>query len=1000
MNIIMSNNIISGNKKCPCLTKWSEDMCNCHLGIKLNDCGCCEGIKTYTPADMENPPSLSSIRYRVGTHGAIKTSMLANLSKNQDNSALSKLNTRADNDLAIAIIDSWATIADVVTFYQERVANEGFLRTSTERMSVLELARSIGYELGPGAASDTLLAFMLEENNPGIAKSIIEIGTKVQSVPQQGETLQTFETIERLEARPELNQIKANTRLPHIVDKNTDALYFHGVDTKLRQDDRLLIIGKTEGKYFQFFANVLNVKPDEKKNITIAKIQIVWPTKYSHVTSGTGSTHTGGATKNTTIDSLQDISNIHDNNNNNQNVPSSKDAVPTKSNKISTGAHILGNEINLSQIASMAVQKDVSESDLIEDQNKAMEEHSKSLAPKVYVFREKASIFGHDAPSFESITLGNPDLANLSDWDSPELPIFKKVKITLNIFEKYSTSDDRPIVFLDNVYENIISKNYDDENISDNWIVFTGIDQGVSFGDNRIVLPLQVESTKEETLVEYAVSGKATGIQLRTLNKSQQTELGKFRRRNTTVYIQSERLDLAGKIDEAPVEGDFIELEKGVAGLEKNRIVIITGEILDQDGRPTGKTRSEPKKLREITTKKIFFDTELDNKYLRESVRIYANVVPATHGETQREVLGSGDPTVSQQTFTLRQKPLTYIKSSTKPNGALSSLEVRVDDILWREVDYLYGTGQKDRVFVTRNEDNGSTNILFGDGKRGLRPFTGLENITAKYRIGTGRDGLLKQNQLSILMDRPLGVKSVTNPLPTSAPEDPENLESARTNAPLKVLTMNRIVSLSDFENFARCFAGIGKAKASKIWNGSKTIVHLSVASSSGQKLDPLTSKNIKKSIEMFKDPQIQFVVDSFIKKTFSLTVKIKVREDMISEKVFMDVKNTILDTFSFKKRQFGQYVTLSEVITLIQNVPGVIFADLDELYSDVSNEELLAAESSGQNGIKKQVKIKQNRPERYLACSLAYYDYQLNKIKPAEIMIVNPQGVILLNAE
>ena len=76
---------------------------------------------------------------------------------------------------------------------------------------------SIGYELDPGVASDTFLAFMLEENNPTIEKSIIEIGTKVQSIPHQGEVPQTFETIERIEARPELNEIKANTKLTHTV---------------------------------------------------------------------------------------------------------------------------------------------------------------------------------------------------------------------------------------------------------------------------------------------------------------------------------------------------------------------------------------------------------------------------------------------------------------------------------------------------------------------------------------------------------------------------------------------------------------------------------------------------------------------------------------------------------------------------------------------------------------------------------------------------------------
>ena len=93
-------------------------------------------------------------------------------------------------------------------------------------------------------------------------------------------------------------------------------------------------------------------------------------------------------------------------------------------------------------------------------------------------------------------------------------------------------------------------------------------------------------------------------------------------------------------------------------------------------------------------------------------------------------------------------------------------------------------------------------------------------------------------------------------------------------------------------------------------------------------------------------------MLDSFIKKTFSITAKIKVSEGMLSDKVLMSIKNVILDTFSFEKRQFGQPVTLSEVVTLIQNVQGVIFVDLDELHIDDNYEEIIA-ESFGKTRLK-----------------------------------------------
>ena len=80
-------------------------------------------------------------------------------------------------------------------------------------------------------------------------------------------------------------------------------------------------------------------------------------------------------------------------------------------------------------------------------------------------------------------------------------------------------------------------------------------------------------------------------------------------------------------------------------------------------------------------------------------------------------------------------------------------------------------------------------------------------NVRAKYRKGIGVEGLVKSGQLSMLLSRPLGVKGVTNPLAAGGAQDPEQLGDARANAPLKVLTLDRVVSLRDYENFARAFA-------------------------------------------------------------------------------------------------------------------------------------------------------------------------------------------------
>ena len=88
--------------------------------------------------------------------------MLAGLSSSKF-PRLAGLRTRDADDFTLGLIDAVACAADVLTFYQERLANESYLRTATERVSLQEMAKLIGYRLRPGVAAETLLAFALED---------------------------------------------------------------------------------------------------------------------------------------------------------------------------------------------------------------------------------------------------------------------------------------------------------------------------------------------------------------------------------------------------------------------------------------------------------------------------------------------------------------------------------------------------------------------------------------------------------------------------------------------------------------------------------------------------------------------------------------------------------------------------------------------------------------------------------------------------------------------
>jgi hypothetical protein len=123
---------------------------------------CCIGETRETPAAIWNRPGLSSIAYRAGTHATFKASMLSALS-DPAHPALALLTARDDSDFSIALLDAFAVSVDILTFYQERLANEAFLRTAVQHRSVFELARQVGYQPGPGVAAFTSLAFTLQD---------------------------------------------------------------------------------------------------------------------------------------------------------------------------------------------------------------------------------------------------------------------------------------------------------------------------------------------------------------------------------------------------------------------------------------------------------------------------------------------------------------------------------------------------------------------------------------------------------------------------------------------------------------------------------------------------------------------------------------------------------------------------------------------------------------------------------------------------------------------
>jgi hypothetical protein len=449
--------------------------------------------------------------------------------------------------------------------------------------------------------------------------------------------------------------------------------------------------------------------------------------------------------------------------------------------------------------------------------------------------------------------------------------------------------------------------------------------------------------------------------------------------RKTTAFVQSQQLPLADLpvVDDIPAGTTELMLDWMVLGLKPGQPVALAGERNDAPG----VTAREILPLADILHKggitSLQFATGSQFGYLRSSLTVSANVTLATHGAAVQEVLGSGDGAQANQRFTLKRPPLTYVSAPT-PTGGASTLQIRVNGLLWQEAPTSFGLTAGDKNYVVRLGDDGTPTVTFGDPAARLK--TGQQNVTALYRTGIGLAGNVAAGSLSMLQSRQPGLRGVTNPLAASGGADPQDLAHARANAPLTVLTLDRIVSLDDYESFARAFAGVGKAQAVEVWSGAKRLVHITVGAADGATIDstwPLYQALVQ-AILQAHDPVQNFAVAGYQPLVFNLTAGILIDQPTYEPKTVLAASAAALaDTFRFANRDFAQAVTAAEIVTLLQAVPGVIAVDLTQLY--------LTGDTNGPL---------QTEPAPFLTALPARYSQ--GAVLPAQLLLLNPLGVTL----
>jgi hypothetical protein len=198
-------------------------------------CPC--GAPTY-PAVVFNPAGRNSVAYRFGDYAAVRQALLRGL---PGEAALTAWQPAPGGDLAVQLVEWWAYLADILSLYNERIANESWLRTATLSQSVNRLIQLLGYRPRPAIAATGVLAALLSRTKP----VTLPKGFQIQSKPGPSKQPQVFELAADAVAVPLDTAALVIAPTPvSLVSGSTASLLVAASAGGLKPGDEVLLIAK------------------------------------------------------------------------------------------------------------------------------------------------------------------------------------------------------------------------------------------------------------------------------------------------------------------------------------------------------------------------------------------------------------------------------------------------------------------------------------------------------------------------------------------------------------------------------------------------------------------------------------------------------------------------------------------------------------------------------------------------------------------------------------
>jgi len=198
-------------------------------------CPCGEFI---FPQQIYNVPGLDGVAYRIGDFVTFRYQLLQPLKPETE---LKSWRPEVEGDLALQLLEWWAYLGDVLTFYNERIANEAYLRTALLPESVNHLVQLLGYRPKPALGAKGTVAALL---SPGARLPLtIPPRLQIQSKPGPGQTPQIFELdATTTVTAPDLIAADVDPSSKRLLDEHRSTLWLAGKVSGIKPGTRLLLI--------------------------------------------------------------------------------------------------------------------------------------------------------------------------------------------------------------------------------------------------------------------------------------------------------------------------------------------------------------------------------------------------------------------------------------------------------------------------------------------------------------------------------------------------------------------------------------------------------------------------------------------------------------------------------------------------------------------------------------------------------------------------------------